>query len=443
MWAHYIYRGYNKNRPEGHRFAFCMAPFTSLHFSYDGRVYPCHNNHTQAYGHISKQSISEIWKSSLRKEYQRLSKAYKMQKAGCFQCVKEVSEGHYTAVNTHRYDTFEYNAHVVYPAIMGFKFSDKCNLDCIMCYSNHHKSAEVHDVKALYTDAFFEELKTFIPHLQRAYLLGGEPFCEPLNLKLLNLITELNPACKVTIQTNGTLLTEDILRMLKKGTFDINVSIDSLNKTIFESIRCGASYDAVMANIHKLQEICTYKGTLFGTCVTPMRMNWQGLPDIVNYFGKELNAYVWFNKYYFPARYALWSLDTDTLQEIIRALKSAEIFSGHARAQENAQVYKGFIATLEGYYRDALIRKKPLSKPRKALRLLIEDCQHIINNEIIENTPEKESALRNLNSLHTLHAEKAYFYLKYYTAYFSGNRFYEILSSVDEGFLRDDVESVF
>ncbi len=365
-----------------------------------------------------------------------------MEKAGCFSCVKDVSQGNYTAVNAHRYDTFAYTKGAVYPAIMGFKFSDTCNLDCIMCYSNHHKSITAYDANTLYNDVFFEELKIFIPHLQRAYLLGGEPFCEPLNLKLLKLITELNPSCRVTIQTNGTILTDDILLILKKGTFDINVSLDSLNKTTFEAIRKGASFDTVMTNLHKLHEICTSQGTLFGTCVTPMRMNRQELPDIVNYFGRELNAYVWFNKYYFPARYALWSLSADALAEIIKTLKAANIFTGNVRMQENEQVYKGFITMLEDYYRQALVRKKGLHKSQKMLRQLVENCKGLINTKTEESALKKELALKNLDSLYTLNTEKAYFYLKFYMEHFVGERFLDILAIVDKEFLKEDLDFI-
>ena len=61
-------------------------------------------------------------------------------------------------------------------------------------------------------------------------LQGGEPFLIPFYLDLIDKIGELNKNCKIYIQTNGTILSDRIRKILNNNQISLSISIDSFNK---------------------------------------------------------------------------------------------------------------------------------------------------------------------------------------------------------------------
>jgi len=126
--------------------------------------------------------------------------------------------------------------------------SKSCNLKCIMCnlgntYNKNEKRI---------SDFIYEKL----PKMNLDTILtttAGEPFIDKkIIFKLLD--NSKNIRC-IYITTNGSLLDDkDIIKLSKYKNLKITVSLDSINKDIYEKIRIGSNFDKVFHNIIMLNK---------------------------------------------------------------------------------------------------------------------------------------------------------------------------------------------
>ena len=56
----------------------------------------------------------------------------------------------------------------------------------------------------------------------------------------------LNPKLKINIATNGTVYNKQVRTILDKCNIHLNISIDSLDKENYESIRINGDFDELM-----------------------------------------------------------------------------------------------------------------------------------------------------------------------------------------------------
>ena len=104
---------------------------------------------------------------------------------------------------------------------------------------------------------------------------GGEPL---LDHDLPDLV---NYACsrgiKVTIATNGKLLTKEFLSGIDKDKVKIQVSLDSIYKEINDTLRGYGSYDAAIRAL----DLCKEYGVKSQTSITITKMNLGSIPDTI------------------------------------------------------------------------------------------------------------------------------------------------------------------
>ena len=127
--------------------------------------------------------------------------------------------------------------------------TDMCNLKCKHCYQCGSKNTEV-----LSIDDFKELIRQYqevMPENDRQYvhlsITGGEPLILHNFLDYLDIAKE-GGIQKLSILTNGSLLTEEILLELKRRDIDIQVSIDG-NKEVNDLIRGKGTFDKIMSKI--------------------------------------------------------------------------------------------------------------------------------------------------------------------------------------------------
>jgi MoaA/NifB/PqqE/SkfB family radical SAM enzyme len=125
-----------------------------------------------------------------------------------------------------------------YPFRIEFELLSTCNLDCVYCYAKPFSNFTPSFDNISYLFKKTAEVKPF-----EVVLLGGEPF---IRKDVLDIIEFANDTFKhgVGISTNGTMLKrlseEDLSRLkllINEGKNNIQVSIDSLNSNINDSIR--------------------------------------------------------------------------------------------------------------------------------------------------------------------------------------------------------------
>ena len=251
---------YNDVRKFGYNKTFCFAPQNSLYFKFNGDVIACCKNNLDIYGNIRSNSIDEIWSSAVRIRLKSDIENYNYNK-GCDFCYRQLENKNYSGVHAILYDN-HYNRYInhQFPTEVTFEISNKCNLECIMCdgyrsssiRKNREKLAETPDV---YPANFLEQLIPFIPHFKVVRLQGGEPFLIPFYLDLIDKIGELNKKCKIYIQTNGTILSDRIRKIIDNRQIELSVSTDAFNKSDYEFIRKNSNFNKTIQNILDFNQI--------------------------------------------------------------------------------------------------------------------------------------------------------------------------------------------
>jgi len=309
-------KAYNKVRFHGAKKLFCYNPFVNLFFDTSGNAVACCRSHQNVLGSYPQQTIREIWFGK-KAEQMREHMLHNDLNMGCNYCKLQLESNRFQGLPSMHAEEFATSKIKFYPRIIEFELSNTCNLQCVMC-SGRVSSAiranrEEHEPLPLpYDDNFVEQLKEFIPHLKQAYFFGGEPFLIPIYFKIWEQIIKINPYIKLYAVTNGTVMNERIEKILKKTNFNITVSLDSLIKQRAETIRSGCNFDEVKKNIFKFQ---AFSQNNLSISHTPMTVNWDETPDIINFCNK-INAIINLSYVEGPAKFALWSLMPDKLNEI-------------------------------------------------------------------------------------------------------------------------------
>lgn len=319
---------YNKTRKHIFIKNICHAPFTSLHIGIDGKYRVCCYNTEYVLGDIRQNSISEAWFGSRIKTLRKKISNFDFS-AGCYLCEVQLKQGAFHTILAKNYDEFK-NLSKRYPQIIEFELSNNCNLECIMCseiYSSKIKqksNKNCQDELKFDEDKFMSELVEFIPYLKKAKFTGGEPFLIKFYYRVWKLIAERNPKCEILIQTNGTILNEEIKGLLKNGKFNIIVSVDSLKKENFEHIRKNGNFDIFYNNLLWLINFCKLEKRYIGLTTCIMRQNWNEIPDIIK-FCNENEISITFNKVYQPPACAIWGSSFNYIQKINQLYETIDL----------------------------------------------------------------------------------------------------------------------
>ncbi|WP_351010264.1 cyclophane-forming radical SAM/SPASM peptide maturase YhhB [Shewanella sp. S1-58-MNA-CIBAN-0166] len=117
------------------------------------------------------------------------------------------------------------------------KVASRCNLDCDYCYIYHHADQSWRSMPKILSE---EHLDAFAHRLQEYVLQSGLTHCavifhggEPLLAGaqyLADFANQLRNACSipvdVSIQTNGLLLTDQVLELFEKANIGVSLSLD-------------------------------------------------------------------------------------------------------------------------------------------------------------------------------------------------------------------------
>lgn len=152
--------------------------------------------------------------------------------------------------------------------------TNKCNLKCRMCRNILEKPFEI-------SSDYFIEVKKLVPYLQRIVWLGGEVFLYDKFFELFEFANSYK--IKQNISTNAILLTEDIiLKLIKSPDLELNLSIDSITKNIYENIRIGAKFEKLISNLEMLNKFINNK-TNIKLCLNVVVSKWNIKENFLNY----------------------------------------------------------------------------------------------------------------------------------------------------------------
>jgi radical SAM protein with 4Fe4S-binding SPASM domain len=297
----------------------CVAPYNNMYFTTEGHVAPC----WLLVGKLEKwsptRSIKDIWFGEKFTEYRNNLKEG-LFNSECRVCKQKIEADTWPLAMA--YDGFTVKE---YPTLLELELSNQCNLECIMCEgrlsSGIRKNRDnLPPMPMVYDDSFIEQLKEFIPHLEELRFNGGEPFAQKIVYDICMLVAELNPTLRINIATNGTVYNKQVRAILDKCNIHLNISIDSLDKENYESIRINGDFDELMENFQTFKNYCHDNNRGLSVMVNPMNNNWWEMPNFVK-FTIENKVHLWYNTIHHPEHLSIWKLPSSDISVILQTLE--------------------------------------------------------------------------------------------------------------------------
>lgn len=148
-----------------------------------------------------------------------------------------------------------------------------CNLRCRHCYSDSDSSTQENELTTREALSLIDDLAEF--NVPVILFSGGEPLMHPDFFKLVNHARKRN--IRVTISTNGTLITREVARDLKKaGVSYVGISIDGIGESNDRFRGKKGAFESALRGIRHCKEQQQKVGLRF----TINRHNYRELQDI-------------------------------------------------------------------------------------------------------------------------------------------------------------------
>ncbi len=303
----------------------CYAPFVSLQFNPYGIVKVCCQNYYHPVGNIPEQSIAEIWNGPRIQQLRQALRRFNFD-TGCEFCKWEILEGNHAHTYARNYDPYAVPpAEEARPQVMEFLLYNTCNLECVQCdefFSSaiRQRRAKLPPLPRVYGDAFFAELRAYLPHLAYALIAGGEPFLVRENYRIWDLMIADDLKVLCYIMTNGTIYNERVERVLEALPCQLAISMDGCTKKTVESIRVHAKFEVLMENFRKFHAHAARRGAplLLNFCL--MRQNWHEFGDFL-LFAEEHDCRVDIQPVVSPAEFSLFTLPPEELRAVVASLE--------------------------------------------------------------------------------------------------------------------------
>lgn len=138
--------------------------------------------------------------------------------------------------------------------VLAVLLTNRCNLKCIYCGRNENKdnSCAKQELTADEWINIFEDAKTV--GLKKVNMTGGEIFCRKDVLEIIE--RTINLGLDVSIETNGTVVTEEQIKYLSrfKDHLSISISLDGIRKETNDLTRGNGSYERAFKTINIIKK---------------------------------------------------------------------------------------------------------------------------------------------------------------------------------------------
>lgn len=169
------------------------------------------------------------------------------------------------------------------PEIAIIETTNRCNLNCIMCYRLEH----LHGTGDMELGLFKQIAQTIRGANHICCHGGGEPLLHPHIFEMIKHAWETCRPEILSITTNGTMLTRDVAAKLHASKLTrLFVSVDGADKRTYESIR-GFSFDQVVENVKHFKSISNIRTVIQYTVMRQNLKSLLGLPRLVSRMGAD------------------------------------------------------------------------------------------------------------------------------------------------------------
>ena len=135
--------------------------------------------------------------------------------------------------------------------IINMHILNRCNYQCKFCFAKYEKEQMTLENAKSCVDNIVEFFKTNSIEKGRINLAGGEPLLYKYIYDLIDYIYKKN--VKVSLITNGSLLTKEVIDKIKDKVSMVGISLHSLNPTTNRKI--GACHNATTINRDNLLKL--------------------------------------------------------------------------------------------------------------------------------------------------------------------------------------------
>lgn len=188
--------------------------------------------------------------------------------------------------------------------------TNHCNMACTYCFEENWKECKVNINEINYH--FSEAINKFVlfsvelckdnsPNIVHILLHGGEPLLISTDLieELFDKITSKVKNVHFIIQSNGTIITSQVIKLLKKFNVSLGISLDgdAISHDKFRVFKGGTgTHNIILSNIKKIQKEHIDVGCL----ITFNKYNLSRIDDVYSFFSKN-NISFSFNPFFTPS----------------------------------------------------------------------------------------------------------------------------------------------
>lgn len=242
--------------------SFCVLPWTGVYIQPDGIVKNCSINLTEL-GNLNDTSLKEILGNSTNQEiksdmlndvmHERCGRCHRLDSGQ--QNIDQIGNRFWYLKKLKNTDMSLYDSTENFQLkMLDLRWKNTCNFACVFCgpdlssrWANELKQPQRIESQQLKESInyVYDNLHT----VEHIYLAGGEPLLINENLVLLSKMLEINPNVDLRINTNLSVINNEIYNLIKKFTnVHWTVSIDSVGEE-FEYIRYGSSWATFTKNL--------------------------------------------------------------------------------------------------------------------------------------------------------------------------------------------------
>lgn len=242
---------------------FCIYPFTQAQINANGNVYVCCKSWSGvSLGNIFKNDFVDIWNSETAKALREsiYDGSFRFCRSSVCHAIISglVDRGtiptkfkDVAANKQWRLDTG--------PECLSLNYDNSCNLHCKSC-RNIVKMMDNEKVQRIikFQDSLLDS--DLFKGVQRVVISGsGEVFASKVYMDFLQKLDDTkHPGLKITLRTNGILLTPENWAKIKNAHYAIDVvsiSIDAATKNTYRRLREGGDFNRLMANLELLEQL--------------------------------------------------------------------------------------------------------------------------------------------------------------------------------------------
>jgi len=213
--------------------------------------------------------------------------------------------------------------------------TDRCNLRCFYCLPREHAGCS--RLEPLRLEEIAEIIRVGVAlGIRKVRITGGEPLVRPGVVDLVRTLSGQPGITDLALSTNGTLLADHARALKAAGLRRVNISLDSLQPTVFRAISGRDDLDRVLAGI---AAACDAGLRPIKLNVVVMRdVNDGELPAMLD-FGAAIGAQVRFIEYMPLGRGQRWKQSFVSRVEILARVRSHLALRPPRRAPGDTATY--------------------------------------------------------------------------------------------------------